>query len=888
MKSVFICGSGRSGTSMLAGLFSGRGFYQGDDLYSPREANPKGFFENQRINSLNERIMVHSIERAHGLDAANLFRTLYRQGQYWLALLPSDLQCVATKDDESELLSLVGRHPFCYKDPRFCYTLELWLDAAPDAVTLCIFRDPGVVVASILKELQAAAYLADLRISITDLYKIWREMHRRLLQMRSAGRKIFFFKYEDLFEERKLKEIENLVGTSLNREFPDRGLSRTHVTVTVDRQTNALYQGLIKLTSGYLEDQVPANCAELLCCVPAENQTSVVALGDWGGQADAIISSEQEKLTKTFSRGALEGLVRHLQEDQQTLAQKLSARDRELDARIMDVADLRREMEVLRSTFEAVLDKSEMQRKVIEMHAETIAQIHASRSWRLTAPLRNVRRILSSGEQDRRGDNSWAHLVPTSVSSRISDSPGGREMKKVVGTIARALVKIVLNIHPRGKTYAYGMLRAVYRRLPGAVEHKRRWAEWVMVLSPDLRQAGLNREAWELSAMTLELGPNYGHRDGVMKRILVAEHRIPTPDKTSGSVRLATMLKMISQLGWKITFISDSERHNYHWVLEDLEKGLSKYECAMAKLDAKVIYGIKAAKAHLQTEGHTYSAALLSYPEVMYRYAPLVRAYLPGARLIYDSVDLHGVRFAREAQIRGDDLGLQEKAGFYERMEQCNFDVADKVIAITSDEKDQILRRNPSSTVHIVPNIHSLAEQVAPIAGRAGLLFIGHYLHAPNEDAVVYFVGEILPRIKERLGNIDFYMLGSSITDNVKRLASKHIHAIGYVEDPVPFFSRSRVFVAPLRFGAGMKGKIGQSLSLGLPIVTTSIGSEGMGLQPGKDVLVSDDPAGFAEAVIRLYREDELWLQLSAAGRKYIDANLSERAVTQAIQDLFN
>jgi glycosyltransferase involved in cell wall biosynthesis len=151
---------------------------------------------------------------------------------------------------------------------------------------------------------------------------------------------------------------------------------------------------------------------------------------------------------------------------------------------------------------------------------------------------------------------------------------------------------------------------------------------------------------------------------------------------------------------------------------------------------------------------------------------------------------------------------------------------------------------------------------------------------------MLYFVEEVLPKIRERMGDVPLYMLGSSITEKITALASPSVHAIGFVEDPEPWFAKARVFVAPLRYGAGMKGKIGQSLSLGLPIVTTSIGSEGMGLEADKHVLIADDTDAFADAVVRLYQDEMLWQHLADNGKAHVGQHFSQDAAGKALDRL--
>jgi glycosyltransferase involved in cell wall biosynthesis len=189
--------------------------------------------------------------------------------------------------------------------------------------------------------------------------------------------------------------------------------------------------------------------------------------------------------------------------------------------------------------------------------------------------------------------------------------------------------------------------------------------------------------------------------------------------------------------------------------------------------------------------------------------------------------------------------------------------------------------------VEIIPNVHENSITPHPISGRDGLIFIGNYLHTPNEDAMVYFADQILPLMRQRIPSMTLTMLGACMTERVRRIAAPCIRAVGYVSDAVPYFQKARVFVAPLRYGAGMKGKIGHSMSLGLPVVTTTIGAEGLGLVNGENALIADEPEDFSEAVIALCENDALWQRLSANGRAHIQENFSEAAVRNALRGIF-
>ena len=164
---------------------------------------------------------------------------------------------------------------------------------------------------------------------------------------------------------------------------------------------------------------------------------------------------------------------------------------------------------------------------------------------------------------------------------------------------------------------------------------------------------------------------------------------------------------------------------------------------------------------------------------------------------------------------------------------------------------------------------------VASFAARSGIVFVGSYQHAPNVDAVIYFVEKIWPLIRRQLRGAAFRIVGSGMTPEVQALAGEGIEIVGFVDDLDSVLAQARVAVAPLRYGAGLKGKILSALLAGLPTVSTEIGVEGFGLHPGTEILVAEDPHEFADAVVRLYTDEHAWTLLSRNGLEFAQKNFS-------------
>ncbi len=417
------------------------------------------------------------------------------------------------------------------------------------------------------------------------------------------------------------------------------------------------------------------------------------------------------------------------------------------------------------------------------------------------------------------------------------------------------------------------LLRPIWRALPINIYWRQRIKHFVLngpFAAFDPKQfAALDMPAWDGEWRVL-LPP----LDEPVDRLLVIDWKPPTPDLDSGSYRLRLILDLLLAAGHQVDFIGDREAEHPRYAEALRERGI------------RTVIGPSDALEHLGTHGHRYAQVWISRPEVAETYLAPVRALASQALVIYDTVDLHWVRFQRGAAFAADPTEGLARAERYRRLELANARAADRVIAITEDERARLLQEFPGLDVRVLPNIHAVAERAAGPETRRDLFFIGGFQHQPNVDAMQYFDAEILPLVRAELPDVKLRIVGSHMPDSVRALASPAIEAVGYVADVDPYFAQARVFVAPLRHGAGMKGKIGHSLSQGLPVVTTRIGAEGMGLRDGIEALIAEGPREFADAVIRLYQDEALWSQLSTAGLELIREHYSKAVVAGHLSSL--
>jgi len=844
MRNIFITGAGRSGTSMLAGLFAKAGYFFGEHLYPPREANPKGFFEDEEVNALNEKIIIEGY-RQHGLDPVALeFLRRHYEGQFWLSRAPGDWTFPASDDNKAAIKRIVKKQPFCLKDPRFCYTIENWLECVPESIVLCVFRDPAITVNSILRECRTAPYLYSANIGVSEAFAIWREAYQRLLNLYRRYPGVYFVNYNDLVSGDAFDDLERLTESQVDRDFPERRFSRSKADVEVEYYAGLVFKTLCEIQQDGFFDRPEAAHMELVRELNSQlDRPETRSYSLYSGSLDA----------KTLIQSALADEIKRQQDEISALGRTLESTESELARQ----EELRREAETRAGEADTRAGEADTRageaEAALDRAKEQIQEIHQSTSWRITSPLRWFKTFISKLR--------W--LLRLGIRGLFLGYPQDRFQ---FSRIVFQKLPLPSSLKNKLRDFVVGKTRFLNRAVYGAAGS----VGGNLPVQPELLSN---------TAMRRHLASKPPENE---RWVLVAEARIPTPDKTSGSTRLFAILDLMSQMGFRITFVSMADREQYHWIF-DSDDEFGPHEEKLAGLGVEIIYGSEAAGVHLAEYGYRYTHAFLSYPDVAYELMSTIRAYAINAKVIFDTVDLHGVRFRREAELKDDKL-LHEKADYYDKIEQVSIECSDTVIAITEDERKNILEIDPNAQVEVIPNIHSIDATSTGFSDREGLLFIGHYLHSPNQDAVVYFVKEVLPLIHKQLPGVRFTMLGSSITDTVKALASETVEAIGYVEDPVPYFSSHRVFISPLRYGAGMKGKIGQSMSLGLPLVTTAIGAEGMGLEDGRQALICDDPEGFADAVVRLYRDEELWRSISENGLAHIEKNFSYAAVRGALE----
>ncbi len=361
------------------------------------------------------------------------------------------------------------------------------------------------------------------------------------------------------------------------------------------------------------------------------------------------------------------------------------------------------------------------------------------------------------------------------------------------------------------------------------------------------------------------------------RRILVVDEAVPRPDRDSASLRQFNLLRMLRTAGAHVAFLPTGLAH------------AGEATAALQRLGVETWYApfARSAPAWLRANAARFDVIVLTRHHVAGSLAPLLRRHAPDARLVFDTIDLHYLRERRGAELAGDAAGLRAAEATRQR-ELAAMRACDLTLVVSSEELAQLQRDAPGVEVALLSNLHEVAGTGAPFEQRQDLVFVGGFRHPPNVDAALWFGREVFPRVRAKLPGVRFHCIGAEPPAEVLALADDPgVVVHGHVPDLSPWMDGARLAVAPLRFGAGVKGKVNLSMAHGQPVVATSCAVEGMHLRDGVDVAVADAPEAFAAAVIALYQDRARWEAQAGAGLDNVRRHFSLEAAADTVHRVF-
>ncbi|WP_017757210.1 glycosyltransferase [Pseudacidovorax intermedius] len=368
-------------------------------------------------------------------------------------------------------------------------------------------------------------------------------------------------------------------------------------------------------------------------------------------------------------------------------------------------------------------------------------------------------------------------------------------------------------------------------------------------------------------------------RANLCKTILIIDHYIPQPDRDAGSRSMNAFIDVLLSMGLRVKFWPHNLQPDPVYGPQLQQRGV------------EVIYGARyhqGFEAWVREMGRDLDYVLISRPDVAAAFLPALCAYSPAKRLYYGH-DLHYERELASARLSGDATAAEAA----ERMRQLELSIWLQVSTIyyPSPTETAAVQSHPGvGMARTLPPYCFEPRPTAPLEGRERrrLLFVAGFAHRPNVDAAVWFMAQVFPLVLAAEPDVQLMLVGSNPSPEVKALASERVEVTGYVTDAEleAIYARVGLAVVPLRFGAGIKGKVVEAMHHGVPLVTTSVGVQGLS-STGDAASVADEPQQMAHEILRLLRDDAAWRQSAAAGPAYVAAHFSAAAMEAVlVQDI--
>ncbi len=370
---------------------------------------------------------------------------------------------------------------------------------------------------------------------------------------------------------------------------------------------------------------------------------------------------------------------------------------------------------------------------------------------------------------------------------------------------------------------------------------------------------------------------------GIGLRALFIDAQTPRPDQDAGSYAAVQEIRAMQALGAKVTFLPENLAF------------LAGYTTDLQRAGVETIYAPFATSVDdfLARRGREFDVVYITRYMVADRHLDTVRRHAPQAKILFCNADLHFLRELREA-IRAKDPAKIAGAVATREAELRVMRGVDVTLSYNPVEHAVILSHNLDSTkVTTAPWIVDVAADIPRFAARSGIAFLGGFGHPPNAEAVQFFVRDVMPLLRQKLPGVPFLIYGSSVPPEIERLEADDVVVKGFVPHVAEVFETCRVFVAPLLSGAGVKGKVVDALSFGVPSVLSPIAAEGIGIGEGVEAMVARTPAEWVAAIATLHADEKAWTAMSDRARAYarrvysFEAGLEHMRVAVEMAGLF-
>ena len=363
------------------------------------------------------------------------------------------------------------------------------------------------------------------------------------------------------------------------------------------------------------------------------------------------------------------------------------------------------------------------------------------------------------------------------------------------------------------------------------------------------------------------------------KHILIIDHKVPHFDQDAGSKSTFSYIKLFLKLGYRVTFFGDNfYRHQ-------------PYTTALQQLGIEVLYGKyyrHNIKDWIKQNGKHFNFVILHRMQIAPKYLKVLRKY-SNARIAYIGHDLEFERARKQYELTGDHK-FKKESEKSRTTEQEIFDQVDIIFPFSTYEKAIIQKMSPGKMVKDIPVFfyEEIPKTIPGYPGRKDILFVGSFKHPPNLDGLLWFVENVFPTVLSKIRDCKLHIVGANPPEEIARLESDSIKVAGFVSDAEldAYYQSCKLSVIPLRYGAGVKGKLIEAMYNQLPSVITPVAAEGIP-EIENHVLIANDARQFADYIHLLYTNEKKWQEYSLKGRSLIKKFFSEKSASETMDDLF-
>jgi glycosyltransferase involved in cell wall biosynthesis len=365
--------------------------------------------------------------------------------------------------------------------------------------------------------------------------------------------------------------------------------------------------------------------------------------------------------------------------------------------------------------------------------------------------------------------------------------------------------------------------------------------------------------------------------------VMIISHYLPRFDKTSADYRLHNLLKILLANRCSVAYLYNGKTNKDQQYIKSFSGDIS-FNYHNADITTCIDF------LHNTTFDHMWITSLwrLAYVIFVAELLQEIKRQKIDIHITVDTMDFHAKEYFRKYDWTKADNDLSRAQEFL-ALEKRIYPQADAVVTVSKEEANDI-REGISNikTINTIPNIHETFRSLQSFDERKHMCFVGHFGNQHNVDAVTYFLEKIFKSIQQEVPEAAFHVIGYG-SDKLKNVfKGKNVRVIGSIKHIKRALACYKLFVCPMIYGAGMKGKIGLAIESGTPVVSTTIGAEGFPIRNGQHCFVTDVPEQFAKYCVQCLTDSETWYRLSVNATVMAAEHYSPGVVAQKLHSVLS